>query len=251
MKRILFLILAAASTLPAQTTWFHAEVKVGLINREVDPTTIWLELDVTNQGKNPGIVLLTAYRYDGREMVQLDHTVEPGEKYTFKIEARESDELISADGLLDSKDKRLRTSILIRASTPAWDMKIRQLKLHGDQISTAELGGMVPVADYNTGIIAIDLPTPDVIIATNVTGQLRAAFVCRGTRQAGCLTESTTIRLPPFGSTELTPPYGSGDVLIVNGGHSVIPARYYIVPGTTGTYNVKSGITFGDTIKDQ
>jgi hypothetical protein len=214
----------------------------------VNPTELWAEVEVTNLGGHPAAVHLTAYRWTGQEITQFDHTLEGFAKYTFKIEQPFMD-LVSADeGLFD---ERLKAMMVGRSDSSFLTWKVRQLKLYEDQIETTDFGELQP-HDSSHHIVSGDLPKADVdLVLSNITAEAKTALICRGFREIGCMTESSAIHIPAHGSRLTIPPSGLGDQLIINSGGGVVAATYRPVMGSTSTFSVNSGVTFGQPVGDK
>jgi hypothetical protein len=126
--KVVSCICATASSLAAQTTWVHSALRIGVVNREVNPTELWAEVEVANLSEHSATVLLRAYRYTGQEITQLDYVLEGRAKHTFKIELPFMDDVVSADGGLF--DERLSAMLLGRSDSSRLIWNMESLKEH-------------------------------------------------------------------------------------------------------------------------
>jgi hypothetical protein len=229
---------------PQSPGWFHAGLMAGFINRDVNPTEIWSEIEMTNPGQSPASVTLVARRFDGSEMALLSYNIEGGEKHVFKIEDL-STNVMSADG--HPPDERLRCVVLVYATVPMAS-HVRMLELHGDQIRTSDLGSLSP--SERGGLFFLDQgPQVDFFTISNATDEAKSALVCRGYREAGCSTASVVVPVPARGTTMLLPPSGAGG-LMVNISEGLLPAWFTLAQATASTFEVHSGISFGQAVKE-
>jgi len=200
---------------------------------------------MTNLGQSPVPVTLVARRFDGSEIALLTYTLGGGEKHVFKIEDP-STNVISADGR--APDERFRFVVLVYASG---DMAshVRDFELHGDQITTGDLGSLVPAPSKRGEHSFWDPRQVDYFTISNATDEAKSALVCGGYKETGCSTASTVVRVPARGTTVLLPTSGAGG-LIVNTSEGLLFQGSRGIQGTTSTFEVHSGITFGPAVKD-
>jgi hypothetical protein len=234
----------------------HADFRVGALNRGINgvaSTEMWGEFEVKNLTSSLEVVSLTAYRYNGQEIAFFNQKLEGYEKHIFKVEQLSSS-MMSADGRINDND--VKAAALIQSSTSRLEIRVRQLRLYGDQIETSDFGALSPIDPMARALYGreLQLMGDHNFIIFNTTSTERTSLFCQGTRDGRCTSGSWSVRLPPFGSKKISRQDISPDLgpfLIMNMGAGVAPLEYVGVDSTSSTFNVKSGITFGDTIKDQ
>jgi hypothetical protein len=243
------LMMAVSPLAAAQQSWFHAGLVVGTVNREVEGNNseFWVELDVTNVDKSTVTVSWEAYRFDGTQIRTETYKLAAGEKRVLKVDDPET-ELLSANPTAEALHERLDCMVLLRPSGQV-TATVRQNILHGDKLNTTELGAMV-TTDSGPKLVGVDLLRYNRITVTNLNSKAKSALICRGELVMGCITKSTLIRVPAFGTVRVPPPDGLGTRLIVNGGPGLAPVFYREETGSTSTFEVNSGVTFGKTLPD-
>jgi hypothetical protein len=96
---------------------------VGTLNKDIDPTEYWAEIQIRNTGSHAETVTLTARRYDGTPFQSAPNTIAPGQAQLIRLEDPTAS-IDSADGA--GWLPALRSTVLIEPLPPWFDVELRR-----------------------------------------------------------------------------------------------------------------------------
>jgi hypothetical protein len=260
LKRILTLIIMAAAlagALPAKhrSLWFHGAVVIGSINKEAGGTEFWAEIDIQNNNRKAETLELTVRRYNGNQVMHETYLVSPGEKRLVRIEDPGMN-LLSADG---RPSLEMRCTTLLEPAPPGTSITLRQVRLHGDQLTTSVFwpppAGRLPGDGWFQPRLAIRRNLESRFYTfSNIGGKPEVLVLCDSLDPImfGCTTPSERLEVAPFSTlTGPLKPWNMADqYLLITHSPNVAVVIYFTVEGTTSTFNAESSITFGGTVKE-
>jgi hypothetical protein len=279
---VLLAALTSAALAQDRTVWFHASLAIVAINKGIDTNEFWGEIDFHNTSQHPETLTMTARRYSGKQFLSETYTIDPGEKRTVRIEDPEAN-IEMADGyagiikkltqlnpdvlkkMLDPElAKKLAAdpnaardslysiatdflaTVLIEPAPPGVSIELRQLKLHGDRLTTAALTGdhtRHPDTSGTTRVVPNGYENQ--LCLSNVSSDPKTVLICEGSLY--CTSPSRRVNLPPFGT--IAEHLGVGAALFVTNPAGVIVGFYHETEGISSMFHVNSGITFGAPVE--
>jgi hypothetical protein len=263
MKSIALLILFSTAALaqdsdiwklnlPERAIWFHGLVGIGALNRNIDTQEAWAELDITNKGRQPRSLTVTARRYTGLLISATEYTIAPGEKRTIRVDDPDSN-VLTADEVWGQY--QILANLLIEPVPPEVTIVIRQLNLHGDKLLTALLetdnsGRPLRAQTF------FELPVGDTTYTvTNIGGETAHVLSCKSrSLDHGCDTPTVDFAtVLPYGAVTgtVTHPDNIYKYMRFLAPKEAIICMYRGVTGTTKTFNANSSITFGNTVPEK
>jgi hypothetical protein len=217
------------------------------VNKGSGGDEFWGEVEIQNHNRKAETLELTARRYDGKQVMAQSYTVSPGEKRVVRIDDPNTDE-ISADGRPSS---RLFCTLVVEPAPATVSILLRQLRLHGDQLTTTMLpGGNI---DLHPNIAIRRAPEERVLTFANIGSTPGRVIFCDSFDPIlGCDGPSQREEVPPFSTISglLKEPTPTNQFLLLARSPNVMVMTYHGVSGTTSTFNTDSSITFG-TVKEQ
>jgi hypothetical protein len=168
MKRIAIILILLTATLAAaekRAVFFHPVLVVGSLNE--GEFSYWYEADIINTGKEPETVTLSAHRYSG-EPIQPSaaYTVAPQSTRTVRV-----DDKLNVDApLVPQAPAALRSTLLIEPAPKHLMVKLRQYRLHGDDLETTPLACAREESDFTRMNVALG-PEHSSYELSNLTGE--------------------------------------------------------------------------------
>jgi hypothetical protein len=254
MKRIALILAAAAAALaqqPPATLWYHGGLAVGSINKGAGGVERWGELDLINTGAHTRSLTVIVRRWSGQLILEQNYTLAGGEKRTVRIDDPATNVDV-ADGINERSLDVLRCGVLVEPLTPEINIALRKMDLRGDQLKTTDLSraadGGPCCREWPRTHLYVLRRADMKLLASNLDGKPRRVVMCESVTSQFCTGPSSAVTIPAYSvylipTSESTLPY-----ILVAKPKNVIVEFYYRVEGTTSTFNVNSGITFGATV---
>jgi hypothetical protein len=172
------------------------------------------------------------------------YTLAPGERRRIKIEDPNMN-VDSADGIATPLQERC--TVLVEPAPSESKIELHQIKLIGDELKTLLLQPYPSPLATHYGIL-LD-PSISFYSVSNIGSEDGALLFCESTDvQLGCTSQTKRIEVPPY-TTKLGEFKSSAPYLIITKSKEVMGNVFRINEGETSTFNVDSGITFGEPVK--
>lgn len=249
MKYIALVLILASQALAGPPVWLHAGIVVGFLNKDIDPTESWGELDLENLAKHQQDITITARRWDGRLVSEKAYNIAAGGKLSVKVEdpAFNMDVMVER-GKLGPEEERC--AVVIKPAPPTLLINARQLTLHGDKLTTLRVGTPVqhPQTRFYFPVGPEERLSTTRIVMANITGKPETLLICQSVvLDLGCLYSPERITVPAFTSMSMPFPYGGYgySYLLVMKPKELFVGNYHIGDAITSTFEVESGVTFG------
>jgi hypothetical protein len=147
----------------------------------------------------------------------------------------------------------LRCTVLIEPAPPTISVELLQQNLYGDTLKTYVLKGNFeePQTRVYTRVPTDPEASADPmrgIHLSNIGSKPGKVLMCQGITIFGCTSTTRQILVSPFSKIVLPLP-SEADYLHFTKSKEVIIHPYIRIEGTTSTFNVNSGITFGAPIE--
>jgi hypothetical protein len=267
MKLIVLVLAFAAAALaqqPPATLWYHGSLAVGSVNKGVEVNERWGELDLINTGAHTRSLTVSVRRWSGQLILEQDYTLAGGEKRTVRIDDPNMNVAVANGFNAPSSPDSLRCGVLVEPLTPEISIGLRSMDLRGDKLKITDIsheteGEGGPCCRYTpntllamrTTLNARTLGWEGRIELSNLDGEEHRVVLCESTTYTRCTGISTHITVPAYGvalipTDEKTLPY-----MIFNKPERVLVNSYIRVEGTTSTFDVQSGISFGTTVPEK
>jgi hypothetical protein len=263
-RKTIALIIIATSQLPAKEVWLHSASWVGSANKGIDPAEFWDELQITNTGRHAETVTVVARRYDGHQILNESYRIGPKEKRTIRVEDRDTN--INEAGKftipkpMSEAEKRFRppiseaekhfrailgiTILIDPVPSNLW-IELRQMTLYGDQLTTTVLANDDYVIQPQTRLYYRLEAGDHEFHLTNIGSKPGTVLYCKGMQpMLGCYMRTKEIDVPAHSDVTLNLRTVS-ECLFFTKPKEIIVGGYNLIDGTTSTFHVNSGITFG------
>ena len=147
----------------------------------------------------------------------------------------------------------LQHVVVIKPAPPTLAISGRHMQLYGDQLSTLQLNAIAETfGEQQSGRAWMDIAPVGgrklgTVELTNIGGKNATVLMCESADpQYGCSAQTTTLTLPPFGNDSYSLAAAVFHYLLFAKPKDVFVEGYQVGVGDVSTFEVNSGVTFGD-----